>query len=64
MLCCWQVPCVTRGYVVDWVSQPWLTLDAHILFKGHIIGQLQQAQDARGVSPEDAPEPSMDWGAE
>ena len=59
-----QVPCVSRAYVVDWLAQPWQSLAAHVLFKGHIGSTLKAAQDARGVSPGDAAdEPSVDWGA-
>ena len=54
---------MTRAYVVEWVAQPWQSLAAHVLFKGRVSGALQQAQDARGTSPDDAAEPSVDWGA-
>ena len=61
MLC--QVPCVTREYVVDWVAQPWQSLDAHVLFKGQVSGALKKAQDDRSASTDDTAEPSADWGA-
>ena len=59
----WQVPCVMRSYVVDWVTQPWQTLSAHVLFKSKISGLFKTAQDGRGISPDEAVEPSVDWGA-
>jgi len=45
------VPCVSPAYLVDWLAQPWLSLEQHYLFGDQAAqsGELQQLEAARGA---------------
>lgn len=54
------VPCAGRDYLIEWLSQPFIPLAAHMLFGSTSQGHLAEAEAARAdVEPMLAPSEDM-----